>query len=237
MSNSTRRRRRTWPVLLLAGSAPALLLGPPSIEAQPPSPPPSFQEVLDVNLVNVDVVVVDKKGELVTDLGRDDFQITDDGKKVEVEYFARLTGGMVDAAATTAAPRRLRRRPPRPSGSRDRRRARSAASDRLRRRRQRATAQPQSPARRDLGVPGVARRGRPPRWWSPTAAPGSTSSCRSRPRRSSGRRRSTRSRRCRAAVMAARDRAAAPGREHQADPAPRRLGSGRSRALAISSTS
>ena len=74
--------------------------------------------MLDVNLVNVDVVVVDKKGELVTDLGRDDFQIIDDGKKVEVEYFARLTGGVVDAAATTAGggcertaqPRRARRR-------------------------------------------------------------------------------------------------------------------------------
>ncbi len=102
MRNSARRRRRTWPVLLLAGPAPALLLGPPSIGAQPPSPPPSFQEVLDVNLVNVDVVVVDKKGELVTDLGRDDFQIIDDSKKVEVEYFARLTGGVVNAAATTA---------------------------------------------------------------------------------------------------------------------------------------
>ena len=95
MSNST-RCRSAWPVRSLVALTLASLSGPPSSEAQRPS----FEEEVDVDLVNVDVVVVDKKGQLVTDLGPDDFQITDDGKKVDVGYFARLTAGLAEPAAT-----------------------------------------------------------------------------------------------------------------------------------------
>jgi VWFA-related protein len=100
MSAVTRRHRHAWPHLSLIALSLAWLDGGPNpAQAQQPS---TFQEVLDVNLVNVDVVAVDKKGELVTDLTLDDFQITDDGKKVEVEYFARL--GASALADQPAAP-------------------------------------------------------------------------------------------------------------------------------------
>jgi VWFA-related protein len=104
MSSVTRRHRRRWPLLSLIGLSLAGSLGRGSSAAQQPRGPSTFQEVLDVHLVNVDVVVVDKKGALVTDLTLDDFQITDDGKKVEVEYFARLGEGAAPGDAPAAAP-------------------------------------------------------------------------------------------------------------------------------------
>jgi VWFA-related protein len=84
---------------LLAVLASTPVLTSPVIAAEPPS----FQEVLDVNLVNVDVVVVDKKGSLVTDLRREDFVVIDDGKKVEIQYFAQLAAGGASAGGDGAA--------------------------------------------------------------------------------------------------------------------------------------
>jgi VWFA-related protein len=92
------RHRHAWPLLSLIGFCVAGGVERGWTEAQQP---PAFQEMLDVHLVNVDIVVVDKKGELVTDLTLDDFQISDDGKKVKVDYFARLGEG---AAAEGSAP-------------------------------------------------------------------------------------------------------------------------------------
>ncbi len=53
-------------------------------------PPPSgvFGERVDVEVVNVDVVVTDRDGRRVTDLGRDDFELRIDGKPVPIEYFS-----------------------------------------------------------------------------------------------------------------------------------------------------
>src|SRR5262245_28791851 len=99
MSAVKRRHRHAWPLLSLIGLSLAGSLGQRPTEAQQEQEPSTFQEVLDVNLVNVDIVVVDKKGALVTDLTLDDFQITDDGKKVKVEYFARLGEGGVPGDA------------------------------------------------------------------------------------------------------------------------------------------
>src|SRR5262245_59601807 len=95
MSPVTRGRCVAKRLASLVGLTAGLWLCPASIRAQEQI---SFQEVLDVNLVNVDVVVVDSRGQLVTDLDRRDFQITDDGKKVEVEYFARLGADRADSA-------------------------------------------------------------------------------------------------------------------------------------------
>jgi Ca-activated chloride channel homolog len=41
-----------------------------------------------VDLVNIGVTVTDKKGNLITDLTKDDFEITEDGKKQTLSYFA-----------------------------------------------------------------------------------------------------------------------------------------------------
>jgi VWFA-related protein len=50
-------------------------------------------ERVDVDVVNVDVYVSDKKGNPVTDLGRDDFQVFEDEKKVKLTNF--LAGGEI----------------------------------------------------------------------------------------------------------------------------------------------
>src|SRR6185503_12729303 len=49
-----------------------------------------------VDLVNVGVTITDRKGNLVTDLTADDFEIFEDGKKQSVRYFA--TGEQSESA-------------------------------------------------------------------------------------------------------------------------------------------
>jgi VWFA-related protein len=46
---------------------------------------------VDVDLVNVLCTVSDKRGALVTDLGREDFEIREDGRKQQIRYFTRET--------------------------------------------------------------------------------------------------------------------------------------------------
>ena len=50
-------------------------------------------ERVDVDVVNVDVYVTDKKGNPVTDLAQGDFQVSEDEKKVKVTNF--LSGGEI----------------------------------------------------------------------------------------------------------------------------------------------
>lgn len=77
----------TTPLCWLAGflavaSAAGTL---PSEEA--PRPADTFQESLEVNLVNVDVFVSDRKGRPVTDLTREDFELYEDDRRVEITHF------------------------------------------------------------------------------------------------------------------------------------------------------
>jgi len=46
---------------------------------------------VDVNVVNVLCTVSDQRGALVTDLGKGDFEIREDGRKQEIRYFTRET--------------------------------------------------------------------------------------------------------------------------------------------------
>src|SRR3954454_4311155 len=50
--------------------------------------PPSFKS--GVNLVEVDVIVRDKDGHVVHDLGRGDFAVMEDGKPVDLETFTAV---------------------------------------------------------------------------------------------------------------------------------------------------
>ncbi|MEM7585842.1 MAG: VWA domain-containing protein [Acidobacteriota bacterium] len=66
-----------------------------------------FSDVIDVRVVNVEVVVVDKQGEPVTGLTRDDFEVFEDGEPVDVVNFyavegstARLGAGQVAGEAS-----------------------------------------------------------------------------------------------------------------------------------------
>ncbi len=49
--------------------------------------PPQFGELIEVNVVNVDVLVTDRGGRPVTDLRREDFEVLEDGKRMEVTNF------------------------------------------------------------------------------------------------------------------------------------------------------
>jgi Ca-activated chloride channel family protein len=50
-----------------------------------------------VDLTTMGVTVTDKKGNLVTDLGRGDFEIFEDGKRQSIEFFANGDGGSAPA--------------------------------------------------------------------------------------------------------------------------------------------
>src|SRR5215218_3195928 len=72
--------------------------------------PPQFGELIEVNVVNVDVLVTDRDGRPVTDLRREDFEVLEDGKRVEVTNFQALK-----ASAMASAPLPAPSVPPPPS--------------------------------------------------------------------------------------------------------------------------
>ena len=51
------------------------------------APSTDFYETVEVNVVNVEVYVTDKKGNPVTGLTRDDFEILEDGEPIEISNF------------------------------------------------------------------------------------------------------------------------------------------------------
>ena len=61
--------------------------------ASAPEPEEAFFERVEVNLVTVDVVVTDKRGNPVTGLGRDDFEIFEDGRPMAITNFYAVEGG------------------------------------------------------------------------------------------------------------------------------------------------
>lgn len=67
--------------------------------------PPAFTgETVNVNVINVDAFVTDRDGNRVTGLTRDDFQLFDDGKPVEIAYFEALQGASAGKPSAGAAP-------------------------------------------------------------------------------------------------------------------------------------
>ena len=62
-----------------------------------------YGETVDVNVVVVDVEVRDTGGRQVTDLGRDDFQVFEDGRRVKVAYYERVVGHRMGSQPATGA--------------------------------------------------------------------------------------------------------------------------------------
>ena len=88
--------------LLTFLSLPAAAQEPaePSAEA----PAEDFFDVVEVEIVNIDVFVTDKKGQPVAGLTRDDFAVFSDGRQVEVTNFYAVEDGREQtnrAAGTT----------------------------------------------------------------------------------------------------------------------------------------
>lgn len=67
----------------------ALLASFPSLYAQTADEPAPIR--VDVDVVNVLCTVSDKRGALITDLHKEDFEIRENGRKQEIRYFARDT--------------------------------------------------------------------------------------------------------------------------------------------------
>lgn len=98
--------------------APALLLLAAAAPAQPPEPTSSggrgpgedaapeeqFAETVDVQVVNVEVRVTDRKGRPVTGLTQEDFELYEDGRRVEIEYFAENRAGPEEGGGAQAEP-------------------------------------------------------------------------------------------------------------------------------------
>jgi VWFA-related protein len=85
----------------------ALLLAAPSAAwTQQPAPDPvrEFGETLDVDVVLLDVVAVDREGRLVTDLTADEIEVREDGRTVPLESFEPPPP--TPARTGTPAPRR-----------------------------------------------------------------------------------------------------------------------------------
>jgi VWFA-related protein len=69
---------------------PALLLAVPLLAQETPPLEP-FTEAIDVKVVNVEVYVTDRDGRRVQGIGRDDFELFEDGKRVEIVNFAEVS--------------------------------------------------------------------------------------------------------------------------------------------------
>jgi VWFA-related protein len=89
-----------------AGLALALLLAPAmSHAAEEPPADQSFKESIEVSVVNLDVYVTDKKGEPLTGLKKEDFQVFEDGNPVEISnFFAESRGTAPAAPAASSGP-------------------------------------------------------------------------------------------------------------------------------------
>jgi VWFA-related protein len=87
--------------------AAALLAVAPPTFAQPAAPESvprgAFGEVVDVRLIDVEVVVTDRRGNRVSGLARSDFRLLVDGGEVPVAFFDEVRGGRTVAVTAGAA--------------------------------------------------------------------------------------------------------------------------------------
>ena len=60
----------------------------------------SFIDIVNVSVVNVDVYVTDKKGSAVTGLTKDDFELSENGRPVQITNFYSVTNGKATATST-----------------------------------------------------------------------------------------------------------------------------------------
>lgn len=89
------RVRRRFPFLI--PFAVAVFCSPLTAQVVEPRSPSElvFGEEIDVRVVNLEVVVEDRKGERVRGLSRDDFRILVDGEEVDVQYFSEVADRQV----------------------------------------------------------------------------------------------------------------------------------------------
>lgn len=87
---------------MLIVALPALLAAPAPAAQSPPEgsdPLQGFAETVSVEVVNVEVWVTDRQGRPVTGLTKDDFELFEDGERVEITNFAAYDEGTAAGAA------------------------------------------------------------------------------------------------------------------------------------------
>src|SRR5215212_10103196 len=94
----TKKGRGALVLGVLAVPVVLAVLSPP-LAAQP-----GFGDVVDVNVVNVDVSVTGKDGKPVTGLGKGDFKLYVDGKRVEITNFEAVDRTSAPAGVPAPAP-------------------------------------------------------------------------------------------------------------------------------------
>jgi len=76
----------------------------PALAAQAPVAQEGFSEQVQVDVVNVDVFVTDKDGNPVSGLQKKDFEIREDGKRVDISNFDEVDRGAPAPAQTSLPP-------------------------------------------------------------------------------------------------------------------------------------
>ncbi len=88
-----------------------------SLSAQGASSPPGFGELIEVRVVNLEVVVEDRRGNRVTGLGREDFRLRVDGREVALDFCSEVVEGRAVRGGSASAPGTSRIAPGRPVGT------------------------------------------------------------------------------------------------------------------------
>lgn len=88
--------------LALLAAAVVVFTGPAGANEPISGERTPFFDSLDVNVASLEVVALDAQKHRVTDLGRDEFRLYEDGRPVPIDYFYRVSGGGAAAPAGVA---------------------------------------------------------------------------------------------------------------------------------------
>jgi len=102
------------------GTVVAIILCAATLAAQQTQPQPStdvpkLTETIDIRVINVDVVVTDKKGNPIRGLTKDDFQLFENGVPKSISNFYEVEGPKTLNVAVTAPPPTAQVQPPPPA--------------------------------------------------------------------------------------------------------------------------
>ncbi len=95
---------RTTLALLLLATLPAAAQQPAPKQAQDAQGGETFFESIDVKVINLEAFVTDRQGRRVSGLTRDDFEVLEDGKPVELSNFFAVNAGRSETPASEPAP-------------------------------------------------------------------------------------------------------------------------------------
>ena len=101
-------------VLVFVLATPLLPTAVRATESKPPTektvpaekatqPPEVFSETVAVRVINVDVFATDKKGRPISGLTPEDFELYEDGRRVEISHFFAATEGSVSSSSAIPA--------------------------------------------------------------------------------------------------------------------------------------